>query len=535
MAENKTTTEIIILAAGDISKKLPYIRSKFASPALIPVNNRPLLWYLLDFYRNKTNFPINVVVSQKQAQNVSNELNQSLHNYSLIALKNSSGVNDSLAQSIKKIKPKKNIIVNLVTTIPTRLPLLNEVQISSKQRNYRVGAGIQFKNNKPIFLTKNKSFLNHAYPFTGLFYTKTAALKKTLTKIENQQDLLELIKRLNQQINLKFKKVNWIDCGHEINYFEARNKLLASRVFNQISVNLPAGVLTKKSKNNKKLANEANFLEKLPEKYRIYFPRLIKTYNNKDRYKIEYYGYPNLAEYMLYWDIDPAHWHKIFSYLEEILKHFQKEKPIIDKKTYQKFYLHKTKKRIKEFLKQIPVKEKELYKKEIQINNLQCQPLDNLSNKIDSRIEKLYAKKHLCIMHGDFCFNNILYDLKTGIIRLIDQRGSLGRSCPGIYGDQKYDIAKLAHSAIYGYDYIVNNLFEIETGKQNIKYRLNYRKENKLIKKLCANLIKKMSYNKNDIKFIVGLLFISMTPLHHDSYHKQKIMYFHGLKLLNEA
>ena len=51
------------------------------------------------------------------------------------------------------------------------------------------------------------------------------------------------------------------------------------------------------------------------------------------------------------------------------------------------------------------------------------------------------------IMHGDFCLSNILYDLRSRICKLLDPRGSFGAS--GIYGDPRYDVAKLYHS-VYG-------------------------------------------------------------------------------------
>ena len=59
------------------------------------------------------------------------------------------------------------------------------------------------------------------------------------------------------------------------------------------------------------------------------------------------------------------------------------------------------------------------------------------------------------ILHGDFCFSNILYDSRSQKIKVIDPRGINYNKEMTIYGDQKYDFAKLTHSLIGLYDFIM--------------------------------------------------------------------------------
>jgi len=63
-------------------------------------------------------------------------------------------------------------------------------------------------------------------------------------------------------------------------------------------------------------------------------------------------------------------------------------------------------------------------------------------------------------MHGDLCFCNILYDINSQAIKLLDPKGSFGKI--GIYGDIKYDIAKLKHYVHGKYDFIINDLFHLK-------------------------------------------------------------------------
>ena len=48
-------------------------------------------------------------------------------------------------------------------------------------------------------------------------------------------------------------------------------------------------------------------------------------------------------------------------------------------------------------------------------------------------------------------------------------------------------------------------------------------------------LIVVMGYDLDEIKFIEGLLFISMLPLHQDFPQRQRMMFITGLTLLNEV
>ena len=42
-------------------------------------------------------------------------------------------------------------------------------------------------------------------------------------------------------------------------------------------------------------------------------------------------------------------------------------------------------------------------------------------------------------------------------------------------------------------------------------------------------------YNPQEIKFIEGLLFLSMIPLHKDNFSRQKVFYLKAIELLNDT
>ncbi|MDW8465868.1 MAG: hypothetical protein RML35_06715 [Chloroherpetonaceae bacterium] len=138
-----------------------------------------------------------------------------------------------------------------------------------------------------------------------------------------------------------------------------------------------------------------------------------------------------------------------------------------------------------------------------------------------------------CIMHGDLCFSNILYDVSNQIVRLIDPRGSFGEK--GIYGDPRYDMAKLRHSVAGLYDFIVADMFEAREEKQEFRVEI-FDAQN--LKEIIADFnqqLEENGYNVQHIKLIEGLLFISMLPLHQDYPKRQLMMFLTGIMRLNEV
>ena len=110
-------------------------------------------------------------------------------------------------------------------------------------------------------------------------------------------------------------------------------------------------------------------------------------------------------------------------------------------------------------------------------------------------------------MHGDFCFNNILYETYTSTLKLIDPRGLFNTSNNSIYGDQKYDFAKLSHSAVHYYDYLIAGKYNFFKDKNIFIYKFLKIENYKLISEECNNQIRKYGYKMKDIDFLVEFYF----------------------------
>ncbi len=127
--------------------------------------------------------------------------------------------------------------------------------------------------------------------------------------------------------------------------------------------------------------------------------------------------------------------------------------------------------------------------------------VDRLPDLVDSY--KLLQKDNFSIVHGDLCFSNILFDIKTNILRLIDPRGEFGEF--DIYGDVRYDIAKLSHSVSGRYDFIINDLFQLNRLGCELNYLIEDTHSSRIAAEVFEEFIK--DYNAEQIKLIEGILF----------------------------
>ncbi|MDW8464030.1 MAG: hypothetical protein RML10_10715 [Geminocystis sp.] len=141
----------------------------------------------------------------------------------------------------------------------------------------------------------------------------------------------------------------------------------------------------------------------------------------------------------------------------------------------------------------------------------------------------------MSMIHGDLCFSNILIDIDNMIIKLVDVRGEFCKK--DIFGDIRYDIAKISHSSIGGYENILFGFYDLKFIGSDIEFEIhsisNQQRENHI--RLTLALIEELGYDPNLIMLITGLLFISMTPLHSEDRDRQLAQYINGVIILNNA
>ena len=533
---------VVILAAGNILNKLSSIKAYNSSPALIPLNTKPLIIYHLDYYKSR-DCRVHIVVNPQDSAQIKTSINLSDYPHSIIEVPTTNGVNESLKQALQQIVPTSQTIVNLVTSIPTRFPEDDTILLEKIQSYNNDWSCISFDDQNPKYLFKSSAVKSQGHAFTGIFSMRTEHLLRSVSQFTDHSDLLDVIciSKSNERSadsGIRFEFDDWIDAGHEINYYQARLKLMSCRSFNSLSVD-DFGILKKQSSNVEKLRDEAEFIQSLPSPYSILFPRVLRGFSYHDNgtagsYCLEFYGYPNLAELMLFWDLKDEVWTRIFNDLCKVIQLFLKDRGHFSKQAYESFYQNKIEERVRLFTDTLGDDHQFLISKELYINGEKYGNYQLIKDRLFKRIADLYSADDFCIVHGDLCFNNILYDVPHRLVKLIDPRGCFGPEHRGIYGDLKYDLAKLLHSAMGGYDFLVNNLYRLDFEGYSINYEIYYKHNREIIERNARQLIIKLGYSIKDIMLIVGTLFLTMPPLHTDSFARQKVFYLHGIKIINE-
>jgi len=103
----------------------------------------------------------------------------------------------------------------------------------------------------------------------------------------------------------------------------------------------------------------------------------------------------------------------------------------------------------------------------------------------------------------------------------------------GIWGDKRYDFAKLYHSVEGLYEFIINDRFQLDaTDKPDFKLPSD------VVKMTTKEFLSVFTLSKEQLREIMilsGTIFIGMCPYHYDSLDRQKAMYYTGIRQLNEA
>lgn len=523
------------------------------SPAMIPLDGQPALHYIIDRYPDS----VFALAVHEAGEDVRAYCTRHIEDCEVKVL--DVGHTDSLGQTIlSTLKQLDNLPENLVINFAdTALPCItgqkDAIYYSFQEDGYRWttfsinSSGMIGRLNEKD--TEKEDGRKRA--FVGVFsfsrpkrfYELLEKYVGTPSEIDSYYEAIkDYFNELEPDPEMYVEAEKWYDFGHLDTYYESRKRLSAvCRHFNTIEVDDVRGTITKRSQNADKFIDEIRWYLKLPRQLQYIAPRV---FNYDLSYvapsiELEFYGYPVLNDLYLYGHLDLGAWSRIFSSIERVLSDMSQFKFLpqndgVTIKALKDVYEQKTLNRLEEY---IHLEEFGWARDESPlVNGAEVYSLDRIKEMLPEVLHRsgVYKKPKICVIHGDLCFSNILYDRRNGIIRTIDPRGSFGPY--DIYGDQRYDLCKLSHSIEGGYDFLVNGLFDLKVVEGGVDFSPYLTEQHKEIRTLYRDRILKNRGREEflRIRLLESLLFLSMIPLHQDRPVSQQAFLASALEIFTQ-
>lgn len=325
----------------------------------------------------------------------------------------------------------------------------------------------------------------------------------------------------------------WYDCGHIDSYYETRLSFHNLRHFNTLTYDQVNGIVTKRSANLDAFRHQVRWFKQIPDDLSYFLPRVFDSNDGDHPYiTMELLSIPTLSDLFVSGRLEVGAWNDVANKIRHVLQHFRKYSfaSSISRQIAFEIYIGKTRTRIQQFREQRP----EAFEfsvagpeKNISLHDV----LLSLSEYAEQ--SGLLELDSLAPIHGDLCFSNIMFDPRGRHIKLIDPRGEFG--VPGIYGDPRYDKAKLLHSYAGGYDFIVSDRFSVSLSASGILDCTVHAGEYcDKVKQIFDATLFCDAHDQRQCEAIQALLFLSMLPLHSDKPDRQLAMLAIGLKLYGD-
>ena len=118
--------------------------------------------------------------------------------------------------------------------------------------------------------------------------------------------------------------------------------------------------------------------------------------------------------------------------------------------------------------------------------------------------------------HGDFHFENILWNEQTGRFTFLDWRQDFGGDL--LTGDVYYDLAKLLHGLIISHELIARDLFSVEWNKDAISFDFHRKQILVECERHFGTWLIKQGYDRKKVWVLTALVYLNIAALHHHPY-----------------
>jgi len=503
--------DYIIVQAGGKGTRLGYLTHN-KPKALVPVNNLPMLFYLFKKYPDKR-----FIVIADYKKEVLREYLYAFANvkYQIVDAAGS-GTCAGIKQALNLIPNNKAFMLIWSDLIlPETFELPEEYKNGSVALNDYVGISETFscrwKYEKGIF-EEEKSTQNGVAGFF-LFTDKN--------KLKNIPESGALVRWIGTQ-RFNFKTIGLAGTKEYGLLAEYENiPQVKCRPFNQITIDDDCLIKEPIDEQGKSLAKrEAAWYEKarllnIPE-----LPKIFET----NPLKMEFIEGRNIYDC----DFDYETKKSILKSLVSALKALhESEEAVTDTFSIEEAYFNKTIDRLAKIQDLIPFARD----REIVINGRKCRNVYYHKGELQKRIEKLKTNcDRFAFIHGDCTFSNLMVREDNSPV-LIDPRGYFGFS--ELYGDVRYDWAKLYYSVVGNYDQFNLKRFRLEIGDTpsdgvHLQITSNHWEN------LENDFFGMTGADREEIKLLHAVIWLSLTTYAWQDYDSICGAFYNGLYYLEE-
>lgn len=499
--------EYIIVQAGGKGSRLGYL-TRNKPKALVPVENLPMLFHLFQKYPEKR-----FIIITDYLRNVLREYLAAFAEVKYRVVEaDGTGTCGGLQKAVELIpdsEPFMLIWSDLILQEDFRLPEEYEgngfiaydyIGISTTfpcRWSYRNGRFMEEKSSE--------------HGVAGFFLFRD---KKKLEDVPKDGELV----RWMQQSGMQYKELS-LAGTKEFGLLEEYEKLgrQKCRPFNSIAIE--NGILVKKptdSQGERLAGRECAWYEKAQQKQITILPRIY----GKNPLKMEYIQGRNIYECDLTYTEKKNILQKIVTALNALHK---SEYVPADCFSVMEAYFNKTMDRLSKVEDMIPFARE----RNILINGKLCKNVYYYKRELERKLEQLHCN-YFCFIHGDCTFSNLMLR-ENGDPVLIDPRGYFGYT--ELYGDVRYDWAKLYYSIVGNYDKFNLKEFRLEISEKEVRLEIasNHWED------MADDFFELTGADREEIKLLHAVIWLSLTTYAWQDYDSVCGAFYNGLYYLQEV
>ena len=518
----------LIMSAAYVSQEL---ESEFGTipPAFLPLGNRRLFQHQIECIPSGKSIYLTIPSGYTILPHDEKWLTE--RGVTLLRITEGLSLGASLvaALTLADYSPQHSLSILFGDTLFSELPEGDDIISVSQVENSYDWAMVTTDNSHWLDTPEHREQLDHSSVVTGYFkFSQPKQLLKALTLA--QWNFIKALNHYHDECGLNsVDSSGWLDFGHLNTYYTSKAKFTTQRAFNQLEIT-PKWIRKSSCKKNK-IAAESHWFEAVPPALRTFLPQYLGSSASAENtsYQLEYLHHTALNELFVFSTLPELVWKQILNscleFIDECQSYpYREDTPCT--MNLSALFGQKTHDRLTEYCQVIG---SDLETKWVYNRTLSASFADII--RLSEQFLPKDSHQHN-VIHGDFCFSNILYDFRSNKIKTIDPRGIDLDGNFTIFGDSRYDIAKLSHSILGLYDWIIAGYYQVSITQQNIEFTLEVPKHIKSIQQLFLGLIKqKYQLSDKSLYAMQIQLFLSMLPLHADDPLRQQALMANAFRL----